>query len=461
MLGCMIRPLHKGGGLCFCRLDAARQVQAVGKTDKEDKLDRMPEVSKELKSRMLAALLYVSSGLGMWCFGIDGLFYYSTCPNEAEFRMLLEVGGVLELLQKRVEGWEKPVLVSDDLGAIWVAENMYRDGKPELLLIMGPVFFSETSVKTIEQSLRDKDISVQLKRQVSRLMTSVPVILHPTFHEYITMLHFTLTGEQLRVGKMYHRGVKELEAESMDKGADEESEDKEDIETAYSPTDPDRVDQGERLLLQAVREGNLNYRQVFAKDLQYGGGYISDSGDDLRDAKNTLLVFNALCCRAAIDGGVPAGTAKEMELANTREIEAGTSIAELTSVNMKLLDDYVKRVHSCREHPLISEEIIQCCDYIRANVHHPLSAELVASHFGYSAYYFTKKFYREMGIRAKDYIKQVRVEYAKVELLASKKSIQEISDSLQFSTRSYFSKVFCEVVGVTPAAYREQNGVKV
>lgn len=63
-----------------------------------------------------------------------------------------------------------------------------------------------------------------------------------------------------------------------------------------------------------------------------------------------------------------------------------------------------------------------------------------------------------MGIKVTDYIKQARIEYAKIALLTTKKSIQEISDSLQFGTRNYFSKVFHEIVGMTPAAYREKVG---
>lgn len=77
-----------------------------------------------------------------------------------------------------------------------------------------------------------------------------------------------------------------------------------------------------------------------------------------------------------------------------------------------------------------------------------------------SAYYFIRKFYKEMGIKVSDYIKQARIEYAKVVLVTSKKSIQEISDLLQFGTRNYFSKVFHEVVGMMPAAYREKTGSK-
>lgn len=80
----------------------------------------------------------------------------------------------------------------------------------------------------------------------------------------------------------------------------------------------------------------------------------------------------------------------------------------------------------------------------------------VAAAVGYTPYYFSKKFYKEMGIRVTDYIKAARVEHAKILLVTSRKSIQDISDMLHFGTRSYFGKVFQEIVGVSPAVYREQ-----
>ena len=76
---------------------------------------------------------------------------------------------------------------------------------------------------------------------------------------------------------------------------------------------------------------------------------------------------------------------------------------------------------------------------------------------GYTEYYLSRKFQQEMGIRLLDYIKNVRLEYAKVWLLSTDKSIQEISEQLRFGTRNYFTRVFKEKTGKTPAAYRDEN----
>lgn len=77
---------------------------------------------------------------------------------------------------------------------------------------------------------------------------------------------------------------------------------------------------------------------------------------------------------------------------------------------------------------------------------------------GYSEYYLSKRFNREMGIRVVDFIKDERINLAKIWLVTTSKSVDEISETLQFNSRNYFGKVFCEKVGMTPSAYRKQRG---
>ena len=61
-----------------------------------------------------------------------------------------------------------------------------------------------------------------------------------------------------------------------------------------------------------------------------------------------------------------------------------------------------------------------------------------------------------MGIRLSDYIRDTRLEYAKIWLVSTEKSIQEISDLLQFCSRNYFSRVFKEKEGMSPQEYRQR-----
>lgn len=214
---------------------------------------------------------------------------------------------------------------------------------------------------------------------------------------------------------------------------------------------------GEQLILQAVKDGNLNWREILEREAYYDASLLSDTGDTLRDGKNSVIIFIALCCRAAMEGGLPGKTAKELERKYTTEIENCTTMTKMKNIYYQMLDEMCRKVHGFKEEPMISKATKRACDYIRSNVKSPLTVEEIAGEVGYAPYYFNRKFYAEMGIRVGDYIKQARCEYAKVELLTTQKSIQDISDSLHFGTRNYFCKVFREVVGITPAAYRDNT----
>ncbi len=406
------------------------------------------EFPVEVRSRFLAAHVFAGADLGMWSLGRNRELYYSTCANEKEIWAFLELSGCLDFLYENEEGWERPVILSDQIGLVWAAEDMFSDGKWSCRVLMGPMFLSKTSVKYIEDSLRERISSVFMRRQLTRMLAMVPVITLPMMNQYVKMLHYTLTGERILPADFIFQDERTKRFVEEEEGAAE----------GVVRSDPERIMHGEMLLLKAVTDGNLNYRQIYDKRQDFESELICVSGNTLRDVKNEMVVLCSLCCRAAIQGGVPIKTAKEMEVKYHTEIERKDTITKLKNLNMQMLDDYVKRVHDGRENPLISRTTQECCDYIRANVTKPLDVDGIAAQMGYATYYFTRKFYKEVGIKVSDYIKQARIEYAKIALMTSKKSIQEISDILQFGTRNYFSRVFQEVVGMTPAAYRDRAG---
>lgn len=131
-------------------------------------------------------------------------------------------------------------------------------------------------------------------------------------------------------------------------------------------------------------------------------------------------------------------------------------MTELLTVNRCMMEDYIRKVHDLRATPDVSKPVKQCCDYIRRHILQPLELSQIARHVGYSEYYLSKRFNREMGIRVVDFIKDERINLAKIWLVTTSKSVDEISETLQFNSRNYFGKVFCEKVGMTPSAYRKQ-----
>lgn len=84
-------------------------------------------------------------------------------------------------------------------------------------------------------------------------------------------------------------------------------------------------------------------------------------------------------------------------------------------------------------------------------------AKDLASLVGYTEYYLTCKFKEETGLSMSEYIKNVKMERAKILLKSTQMSVQEISEALAFGTRNYFNRIFAQTVGCTPVEFRKKQ----
>ena len=406
----------------------------------------LEEYPVEIRVRILAAQVNASAGLGMWLFlqrdCDEERLVYSTCIKEKEFYSFFRLGGIYEKLDE-YKTWDRPAILSDPLGITWAAET--AGSNTYMLIVMGPFFLKGTSRRQVEETLSRRISSVQMKLEMLRTLNEIPVISSSVMDQYCKMLHYTLTS----------RRIQSADFIQVQCGGSADTDD--DAEIAYPMDADDRVIEGEKHMLNAVRDGNQRYREIMEKERLYEDEFICSTGDPMRDAKTTVIASIVLTGRAAMDGGLSAKAMRAIERRYIEKAEKCRTVTDLRRVKDAMLDEYVKNVHKAQDSGMISKCVRDSCDYIKANVHKPLTVEEIAANAGYTTYYFTKKFNKEMGIKVTDYIKQARIAYAKVALLTTDQSIQDISDSLQFGSRNYFSKVFRAEVGMTPAAYREQN----
>lgn len=133
------------------------------------------------------------------------------------------------------------------------------------------------------------------------------------------------------------------------------------------------------------------------------------------------------------------------------------SVSELASLNLTMYEDFVFRVRKHRTNPAVSPQIRSCRDYIELHADEELKLSLLARQVGYSEYYLSRKFRKEMGVSISSYIKIVRVERSKLMLATTGTPIHQIADDLHFASSSHFAEVFREITGQTPQQYRTNN----
>ena len=400
----------------------------------------------EVRLSHLVGLAFSGHGIGTWCFSrtTRHLFFNSNTHAE-QLEKYFRIGGCMEYAFGAAGELKVPFLMSDRIGMIWLGENITLSEGSPMLVLMGPMFYAGTSSEHVESYLTRMVYSGEISRaevsEYKKVLPDIPVVSAQTVVAYARMLHFSITQKTLPIGDIHYQTEK-LEKESVPVSPEDRS-----------WADYSLVHAQEEMFLQCVREGNLNYMDVL-NELNYAVLDLPLSGNPVRSELYKLVANAALCSRAAIEGGLSPKIAIDLETRYLRKADKLTKVTELRELNFQLLDDYIHHVHEAKTQGDRSKHIQECCEFIRTHLTEDLSIQRIAGEIGYAEYYLTRKFQKETGVRLTEYIKEARLDYAKVCLLSTDLSVEEISDLLQFSSRNYFTRVFREKTGKTPTEFR-------
>lgn len=345
---------------------------------------------------------------------------------------MLKLGGVSASCTSNYR--ENPVFCTNSVGMAWISDIEYKKNKIEKIHLIGPVFLDDYSVQSIEKGLENLRLSVKMRHEFMDVIKELPVISINRFYEYGIMLHYCLTGHKIGVADFVY-------ADDIQDMTEQVLEEKHGIYMT------------ETNILKLIEDGNLGYKKEMER---YKGGEVGKfaNGDYLRQAKNAVIIFCALCARSAIQGGVTPEIAYVLRDQYIQKAESAASIATVNKVNQRMLDDFVHRVHHAKNNAGISPAIRESCDYIALHLNEKWDIHFLAGRQGYSDYYFSEKFKKETGLSVRAYTVKKKIEKAQEYLRHSNMSVQEISDELGFSSQSHFGRVFREEAGVSPGEYR-------
>lgn len=404
----------------------------------------MGKVARQEKIRLFAEEVYAAAKLGMWCFENHSQKLFSTTlPNKEEIFSLLKNNVELDIFNN-AEGFKRPIILTDSNGLFWIAEHFYYiKDKPALFFLMGPIFANTQSFKVLDKKIDKMNLTFEQRRAMKAAVSQIPIMHISMINQYSVMFHYSLTEEGIQFSDLSFPSL----SDDYDYFYDNNQYTR-DFEELY---------QLEELLLKAVREGNLNYKNVIKNLGHLTSEFDVDSDNILQEAKNSLIALCALGTKETIHGGVPIQNAKFTEFIYRKSISECKTVSEVVELREKMVDDFVKKVYNIRRLENISTFAQNIINDISSNLYNNISIKGLAQKFNYSEYYLSQKFFNETGIRLVDYIKYAKIQQAKLLLESSKKSIQEISDLLNFSSRNYFSVVFKDIVGESPAAYRASS----
>ena len=363
------------------------------------------------------------------------LFNISGCPEQ-----MISYGKRLSL---EPSGSLCPLVMSDMLGLMWVSVYLVENQSVNRIYLFGPAFTSEASVGQLQRLIDKHNFSIPLKRRIMGALSDISVITSPTLFQFAVMLHYCVTGQKIKNSDL----CQEPPSQPAWPGKEETPQNSSHL----------GVWQNEQQLMRMIEEGNLNYASTIHSSQQLSSGVKICVGDPLRQGKDSIITFIAISTRAAIRGGLSPATAYNLNDYYVQSVENCTTLTETAHVGNLMYQEFIQRVHKCKANNQLSPQIRGCCEYIDNHICEKLSLQDIASHLGYTEYYLTRKFKKETGKSINEYITEKKVDYAKILLSTSTRSIQEISDTLNYCSRSYFSNTFQKIAGVSPAEYRQQN----
>ena len=393
-------------------------------------------------TNLLSELFRCGDELYLWCYDADGTLLKSNCPEASLFDTAFEIFDCKRMMLEYAETQDNPATIGTAFGMKWGAAFEKKEGRLVRAWVIGPFYYQEISMRGIREGLHYyQNLTADFSWWVAFTDAArhLPIVQHALTSRYTLMLHYCLTEE--------HLNVSDLGNPTADLSfADNPSPEYQDRHTTWLK---------EQALLDMVRNGDLNYAQVLSEASALSNGLPLQSDDALRQAKTSIIVFTTLVTRAAIEGGLSPEMAYSLGEGYIQSAESAHNVSDLDALGLNMYDDFIRRVHKQRRNQDYPSEIRRCVDYIEMHPEQKIRAKDLADMIGYSEYYLSRRFKEATGKSLSDYVNEVKIARAGILLKDTELSAQEISEDLGFSSRNYFTKVFKDITGVTPTAYRE------
>ena len=208
--------------------------------------------------------------------------------------------------------------------------------------------------------------------------------------------------------------------------------------------------QKEKELLAKVRTGNV--KEVKALLNEIIGYTLFSEGGKIESVRIRAVELTTLLSRVAVDGGARADSIYELNNQFLVQLYKDQEIEELCLHLQDVLEGFMGAMFYEKDkgNPYIRKALRYIADHYSEH----LTLERVAEEVQLSPSYFSTLFRQIVGTSFREYLCKIRVEESKRLLLSTDYSLADIAISMGFPDQSYFSKVFKQIVGITPGKFR-------
>lgn len=213
----------------------------------------------------------------------------------------------------------------------------------------------------------------------------------------------------------------------------------------------------ERILYSFIYTGQYGKMKNFLKTYSYEGDIANYTDSSMRQNKYLVIISTAIAARAAYYGGVNYELAMSKADFFIKKVDKAETFLELYDAHKQMLLFFTKLVSDSKLGKPASAFFYKVQNYINDHLTEKITTAEMAKDLNINRSYLSSQFKEELGTNLVDYINILKIEEAKRLLLTTDHSLIDISNTLCFSSQSYFAQIFKKIVGVTPKEFRENK----
>ncbi|MCD8126902.1 MAG: helix-turn-helix transcriptional regulator [Clostridiales bacterium] len=373
-------------------------------------------------------------------YGRDGTFLTVYEDYEEQQDLLLSDDVFCRRLLDRARA-DTPLLYAEGdailYGIVWGGEDVY---------LVGPCCLSQDTA----QAARYLQQNHRLDRSQPYSVSTVPLEL---LAHAALMLVETVSGVSVDVNQLLRVSFCDGQMlEDMQMRIQQAMYDNQEQVTLHNPYQQELREQD------SIRTGDLALLTASLQEV-YVGRVGRLSADPLRQAKYNAVTVVVLASRSAIQGGLQPELAFSMADTLIRQVDEARNEAVVMAYMRQAEMEYCKAVHSLSaaadaEQPLVAA----CKTLVMQKLHAKPEVQTLARELGVTPKHLSATFSRQTGTKLKDYITREKLHAAKMRLIYSDDSFDDIAYAYGFASQSHFGRAFKQWEGMTPGQFRKQYG---
>ena len=351
---------------------------------------------------------------------------------------------VFKKLSESAKEGEKITLINGAVG-------LYGAVKAGGLIVLAGPYLNKLTESGLDALIHRYELDIKERENLKQFLLSIPRCSLNTFLNFLVLLHFLFNGERLSIVDFFKDAQPALQRKMG----------KDSVKDVFEENEiPHGTYQLEQQLLDYVSAGDVAGLELFfdkiARAEPLSEGKLAD--DNLRQSKNIFIGLISMVGKGgAIRGNLDIEQTYSLIDLYTQECERCTSVSQINQLRYTAILDFTRRVAEQKHPDAYSSEVFRALQFIKSHTNQPIGVDDVLNEVKKSRSVFMEQFKKETGETLGRYITKAKLEEAKLLLAYSDKSLPAISNTLYFSSQSYFQNLFKKQYGITPLEYRKTH----